>query len=67
MSHKNFLISGKAIEASAQSVVKLPVRKFYNKEYFHEINEYQHEVANHYRDFKLRRRIRRKRRSKVNL
>lgn len=65
MTDKNFVISGTAIKSCAQGPLKLPTRKFYNAGYFHD-TQYQHEVANHYRDFKLRRRIR-QRRSRVNL
>lgn len=65
MADTNLLISGVSIKSSAQRPLKLSTRKFYNAVYFHD-NQYHHEVANHYRDFKLRRRIR-QRRIKMNL
>ena len=65
MTDKQFVISGCGIKARAPVLKQLPTRKYYDAVYFHD-NQYRHEVANHYRDFQLQRRIRHRRR-RINL
>ncbi|XP_058978276.1 uncharacterized protein LOC101897729 [Musca domestica] len=63
MTYDQFIVTGKAIRPSApQHSIQLPTRKHYNASYFHD-NRYRHEVANHYRDFKMRPRLRRRKRN----
>lgn len=58
---QELLVSGVAIRPSNLRPIYVPTRKYYHASYFHD-DRYRHEIANHYRDFKMRPRLRRRKR-----